>query len=235
MNNRAEVLKMSVESLGKSDLLEIIKNMIDDPSAQAVVQKFLPLSTRLLKDQPQDKVEVARLIDNINQFVENFEVGYDGYDEEEEEEGYDVLDGINDQAAFLHPQDCMNVTRHMLIKTQQIFGNIMFDTKSLEQALRLYGGALSQVKIDRNEKQDHCRWLISLLKTEAAGYGEFSETVGEALLHAATTPEDYTFLVDELQDKAPRINNPNIRTMLCSCPVAQSGSSIHHESLLCVG
>jgi hypothetical protein len=93
----------------------------------------------------------------------------------------------------------------MLIKTQQIFGEVMFGTGSLEQALRLYGQSLSQIKAGSSNKQDHFRWLISLLQTEAAGYGEFSETVGETLLRAATTLEDYKFLIQELQSNTEMI------------------------------
>lgn len=201
----ADILRAAIEDLTRKELLGIVTSLLSSPSTRSYIQSLLPISAQLLKSQPKDPEQVAKINQMVTNFVKDFNsyYHYDDYGELDNEDGnYEVLDEAISQASLLHPEDGLMVARHVIVAPQEIFGDTMFGTESFEEALRFYGKLLAEVDFTTALKHDHFRWLISLLKPEAGYYGELNDAVGEALSIAATKPEDYKFLIDELGDTA---------------------------------
>ena len=194
-------LRQTLETLSQEELLAMVWRLVENNTeVQQAVLKTVKIPKQVLAQQTHNPQQIKALQEEMDSFIKVIKNWDYGYDDESDE--YDALDLILQKAKLLHPQDQIVIYRYMLTKAEkQLFTDMPIGTMNLEDALRVYGEAVREVRISFEDKKAHVDWLFQVFDWEMNNYGEITNAVKEAINHFVIEPEDYTYLLELLKER----------------------------------
>lgn len=196
-------LEQTLSAMPHQELLNLLLKLA---SQEAEVRRLLLANVSILpqtiRQQSQDARQVKKLKRDIASFFNELEhhsqYEYDDYHEYDEGEDYPELGSLFEVAKTLNPMDQIEVFWHVVTCGNEMFEEYPVGTAQIEQAIGLYAEAVSQLELAHQEKRPYLDALIEALAWDMCDYGAVTEALKNALDALCTVPEDYHYLIGQL-------------------------------------
>ncbi|MEW5858984.1 MAG: hypothetical protein AB1861_16635 [Cyanobacteriota bacterium] len=205
--NTSTALEQALTAMSHQELLNLILKLSgEEADFRRILLANVNISPQILQQQPRN-LQVAREYKRqIGNFFNEFQerANYDPYyadQEYDEEEEYSELDSLLENVKTLNPADQIDIFWHTVICGNEVFenGDFLIGTPQIEEAIGLYGEAVSKLELTHQDKRPHFDALIDALSWSMCGYGNVTDAIEDALDTICSVPEDYRYLIQQFQ------------------------------------
>lgn len=205
--NTSTALEQALTAMSHQELLNLIINLSSiEADFRRILLANVSISPQILQQQPVSPQVVKQFKRDISKFFDELEERgrYDDYydNEYDESEEYSELEILLENARTLNLVDQIDVFWHIAICGNEVFeeGEFFIGTPQIEEAICLYGEAVTKLDLPHQQKHNYFDVLIDALSWAICGYGEVTEAIEEALDKICTVPEDFRYLIQKFEN-----------------------------------
>jgi hypothetical protein len=191
-------LEQTLTEMPDADLRALVLRLVrDNTDVRRALLENVVIAPALLRAQPTD----AKQVKVLKKAVDKAFKALDGRDYEYDETEVRVeLGFVFDAVLALNPDDQTDILWHIVEKGDKYIGEYELDTEFLEQAIGLYGLAVSRLSLPSGEIQSYLDMLMECLHWTMCEYGDVSEALHDALNLIATAPDDARYVIRKLEN-----------------------------------
>jgi len=203
-NQMPNALEEAIRAMSKEELLNLVLKLAKEQTDfQRILLANVSIAPQIINKQPKDPILVKSFKKDISKFFNDVqrrsEYGDDYYHEYDENETYPELDSVFEKAQTLNPTDQIEVFWHVVSCGDSMFEEYPVGTLQIEKAIELYSQAVAKLAIKHEKKLNHFDLLLKACDWDMCGYGNIRRTIKYALDKISTCPEDYLYLVKEME------------------------------------
>ncbi len=194
-------LGQTLQEMEHSRLVELLLRLCEQNDIfRRTLLENITIPAKIVRQQPINPTEVLRLKSVITSYFNNLPQTLSEYYESEE---LDEIDDFFDRIGTLNPHNQLELLWHLLDAGNRVLKVYEINTVQLGQALSYYGQAAGLLSLASKEKQAHFDRMLKTLKNlEIWDYGAEMEDLKAGLDALASTPEDYTYLLERFKKLA---------------------------------
>jgi len=193
-------LEQTLAGMSDADLRALLLRLVrDNTDVRRAMLENVAIAPDLLRAQPTDAKQVKALQKAVTKaFQELNGQEYEDYESEPRVELSFVFDAVQ----ALHPSDQAEVLWHIVEEGNKSLADYELDTDFLEQAIQMYGVAVSRLAPPPGENKFYLDTLMEGLYWTMCQYGDVSEALHEALDKIAASADDARYVIRKLE-KSP--------------------------------
>ncbi|NWJ97815.1 MAG: hypothetical protein HXX20_18700 [Chloroflexi bacterium] len=200
------VLRQTLEALPSAELVDLVMKLVNyNTEFRRELLKMVIIPPQVFQRQPQDQARVTKLKKQITKFFEDIADNLGDYYECED---ISELDDFLNNIETFNPADQLELLPHLLEAASNATDGYGFSTSQLEQALILYGHTAAEFGLSYSDKKWHFDRLFGWLEgLDIWEYGARITAVKQSLEALASTPEDYAYLLNWIEEHADEISD----------------------------